>query len=205
MHVADDGQAMEMSEPDDPLGGVSAVQMLPPSLVATMPGPDVFVSEPTAVQEVVEVQATASRSSPAGTVSAAQVVPPSVVPMIVPPLTAVQSEVDGHDSWPPVPNPVGTAWSCHVVPPLVVPRISGLPEVVAPSASQTDVEAHEIAPSAPASAGRLCSVHVAPPSAELTTAPGPVSPKPAKPPSAPPTAVQMDVVGHETASRSSTP
>ena len=102
--------------------------MAPPSDVATMAGSEgsEVVVDPTAVHLVVEGQATASRDSPDDTDSDVQFVPPFVVPMTEVPLTAVQSEVDGHDTPPqgsdehtspsPAANPDGTAWSCQVAP-----------------------------------------------------------------------------------------
>ena len=225
-HDVVDGQTTERSElenplgEENPLGGVSAVHVAPPSDVATMAGSEgsEVVVDPTAVHLLVEGQATASSDSPDDTDSDVQFVPPFVVPMTEVPLTAVQSEVDGHDTPPqgsdehtcpsPAANPDGTAWSCQVAPPSVVPTIAEPPELVFPSASHTDIEAHEMAPREPVAAGRLCRVHVAPPSVVLTTTPEPkfcVLPVLPIPPTASPTAVHTVEVGHETATRSSTP
>jgi hypothetical protein len=174
------------------------------------------VVSPTAVQAVVEVQATEKRKyKPAGALWSAQVAPPLVVAKMVtapPPAeldpTAMQVEVLGHESPPTVRRPEGTGWLAQVAPPSLVPTITGaLWVVVSPSTSQAVLEAHEMAESGPTPLGRLWVTQVAPPSLERTTMPGPTSwPGPTCPALlASPTAVHTEGEGHETAARLYTP
>jgi hypothetical protein len=129
-------------------------QIVPPSVVATMPEALRFLPEnvlQVASHMVVDGHETAVRApTPPGRVGALHVVPPLVVarmaPTVVVPLnsdpTAVQSAVVAHDTADRLIGPVETVLPLQVAPPSVVVSTPA-PEAVEPTAMHSDVDGHE--------------------------------------------------------------
>jgi len=136
-----------------PSGIVCGVQVLPPLVVLRMAASGPREDEPTAVQLSESAQEMAVKSVTVdGIGSDVHIVPPSVVAMTLgesspelKSLTARQVEALMHETAVSAPMPDGRAVSAaHVTPALVVPLLTGLPNMLNPTAVQSEVVGHEI-------------------------------------------------------------